>query len=349
MSSEDLRTQCFQVFTRIQELHKQASVQLEENKEVLDLEAIKFNLDQDPRPMIAVDGSFRKLWHDIKTQSEIFLFRAAGMNYCTKDNQRLILQDVEVMDQIVLITNEQGVEVPDSDPETDLNIALINFSGKGPREQTLLYSGFQHYFELTLALKMANKNREHIIALDGTLSVLRVDPLEDLLHKLATLVDQKNHWLVGISKTNRTRTFNRLLTDEQTISQFVGKADCCYVPWTPPRIDWIESIGDSYFVHLHPQALKWFRADLYSVTPEELFPSLATYAKDLRMPGYPAPLTEAHQICKIIRNLDVIPDQLIFDTGIEANLPIEQLMAGLTDHYARVQGGIHERLDLMTK
>lgn len=351
MISEDLRSQCQQAFEKLRRIHRRAIIRLEREREQSTPEFSKFYWNEDPRPMIAIDGSYRELWHDNQTDSGLYLFRAAGTIYEFSPSQELKLMNVESMNQIVLLSKDKGALKEETSLETDLNKAILNFAGSGPRDMTVVASGFQQLYELQLALKLAYGTQRHFIALDGALATLKVPLLQKQLQQLCGLAERNEHWLVGVTKVNRTKNWNKTFTDEEVIAQYAPHDIMAYAPWEPPRINWIERIGSSYFARLHPKALKWFRIDLFPETPSAsmIFPELAQYSKDLRLPGYPVPLSEAHRICKMIRSVEIVPEGIILEAGLDAKLSPNQLMTGLTDYHERVAGGFHERLDLMTK
>ena len=351
MTSDDLRCQCQKAFTRLQELHGRARADLARNSEKLDLTFTRFDWIERPRPMTAIDGSYRKLWHDHQTNSSLFLFRAAALNYEFTDDEKLALVDVELLDRVVLLPTDTALSEGSTDLENKLTAALLDFAGRDPRDQSILISGYQRFFEQQLALKMAHEKQQQIITLDGALATLNVEPLRNQLHQLGKVIVKNDHWLIGVTKVNRTKTWNRIFTDEQVVSRQGPSDTLAFVPWNPPRIDWIARIGHAYFAYLHPKALKWFRVDIFpeEMVPKELFAALAQYAKDLRLPGYPIPLTEAHRACKMIRTTSVIPEHVLLESGLSADIPTELLLLGLLDQFERASGGFHERLDKMTK
>jgi hypothetical protein len=357
MTAEDLQRQCQQAFALLKEIHRRATLTLPQESEETDLKYTEFHWDGHPRPMTAIDGSYRKIWHDWRTDSSIFLFRVAATTYEYEAPEILKLANVDLIDRITLVTRDKGA-LKEQDRnnlalEAKLNMALLNFASGGSRhaggdrEMALLASGFQEFYEHQLALKLAHETRGQLLAVDGALAALKVQPLQAQIHRLGGIAQRHDHWLVGVTKVNRTKSMNRPFTDEEVISCCAPDEAMAFVPWKPPHINWIVSIGTSFFARFHPKALKWFRVDLFpeELAPATIFSTLAQYSKDLRLPGYPVPLSEAHRICKMIRNVDVIPEHALLEAGLEADLTPEQLMAGLTDQYERVAGGFHERLD----
>ncbi|MFQ5979978.1 MAG: DNA double-strand break repair nuclease NurA [Candidatus Heimdallarchaeota archaeon] len=353
MTSENLLGQCQQAFEQLKRIHRRATVRLVREREQIQPQFSEFDWNESPRPMIAIDGSYRELWHDSQTDSGLYLFRAAATTYKFSPPQELKLIDVESINRIALLSRDKGalLEEANGNLETELNAAILDFAGRGPREMTLVASGFQQAYELQLALRLAHETRGYFLALDGALATLKVPILQKQLQRLSDIADRNKHWLVGVTKANRTKSWNRIFTDEEVISQYAPLDMMAFSPWEPPRINWIERIGSSYFARLHPKALKWFRLDVFpeTLSPALLFPELAQYSKDLRLPGYPVPLSEAHRICKMIRNVEIVPDHILLKAGLEAELSPDQLMTGLTDYHERVAGGFHERLDTMTK
>lgn len=356
MTAEDLRQQCQQAFGLLKGIHRRATIALRRDSEETNLEFTRFTWDGLPRPMTAIDGSYRKLWHDQQTDSSIYLFRVAATTYVYEPPHALRLTNVELIDRIALLTRDIGALQKQAELtlEVKLNIALLKFaaggvgySNGGAREMALLASGFQEFYEHQLALKLAHDTQRHLLAIDGALATLKVQPLQAQLNRLGGIAQRHDHWLVGVTKVNRTKSLNQSFTDEEVIACCAPNETMAFVPWKPPHINWINQIGESFFARFHPKALKWFRVDLFpkTVGPVTAFPSVAQYAKDLQLPGYPVPLAEAHRICKMIRTVDVVPEQILLESGLNAAFTPDQLMTGLSDQYERIAGGFHEQLD----
>ncbi|MHA2274079.1 MAG: hypothetical protein ACXACI_19760 [Candidatus Hodarchaeales archaeon] len=356
MTAETLRNQCQQAFSLLKDIHRRATIALMRTTDETAFDFTKFGWDDNPRPMIAIDGSYRKLWHDLQTDSSIYLFRVAATSYVYEAPQALKLLDVKLIDHVTLLTRDNGAlkQQDGLNLEAKLNMALLNFAAGdarhtsgGAREMALLASGFQEFYEHQLALNLAHETKGHLLAIDGSLATLKVQPLQAQLNRLAGIARRHDHWLVGITKVNRTKTMNHLFTDEEVIARSAPNESMAFVPWKPPQINWIARIGLALFARFHPKALKWFRVDLFpdNLSPATVFPALAQFSKDLRLPGYPVPLLEAHRICKMIRNVEIIPESVILESGLDAALTPEELLAGLTDSYERVAGGFHEQLD----
>ena len=108
MISEDLRTQCQQAFEQLKRIHRRATVRLEREREQLEPDVFEFDWSEQPRPMIAIDGSYRELWHDNLTDSGLYLFRAAATTYVfyspqdlkrNKEHYHLQVQVIDVLTQ----------------------------------------------------------------------------------------------------------------------------------------------------------------------------------------------------------------------------------------------------------
>ncbi len=318
------------------------ALSLRQPKEALEGPAVVATLpSEDPRPMVAIDGSFSFLW----SMSDLWVaaVRVAALEYRT-DGEGFHKVDLQFHDRALSVsTNGQTVARMD-DLHRDLYMAT-----EGSKEQHKdMVNEFRRRLEGQVALHIARERKGRLIALDGSLSSFPRQA--DYLGLLVEASEAGHHMLVGVSKDSMTHAFRRILTDEE----FLGKVNGVGFVRVPPDFEQRQSgllRGDVYFARLHPQTPKWFRVDLgtFREEPQEVFSHLAAFSSSALCPGYPYPLLEAHRAAVTIRQFRQQLEDLCLKEAIAQGMTWDEALRGLVDMDGKRLGAFHEYLDKMAK
>ncbi|MEE9592954.1 MAG: DNA double-strand break repair nuclease NurA [Thermoplasmata archaeon] len=295
-----------------------------------------FEAAEDPRDLVAVDGSYSFLWNS--SSLWLAVVKVGALHYRGGRIQR-----IEKIEKPMIISTREGFTAED-----DLQ-ATIYRNTRGAKEQHReIVNELRKVYEHQIALQAARAEKDLILAIDGSLASF---PREtDQLGDVVRACEERGHLLVGVSKDSTTHAFGSALTDEELLRRHDGRA---YVP-VPETFEQRQRgllYGDVYFARLHPKAPKWFRVDIgtHKETPEEVFRELAAYCASPLCVGYPRPLFEAHRFAVTIRQMREMYEDAIVKEGVRLGMPLPLLVDGLTSMEGARRGTFHEYLDKVTR
>lgn len=322
------------------ELGRMASFRdLREAREAIDITEIR--PAEAPLDLVAVDGSYTFLWN--LGSMWLAVARAAAIPYvCTGTSFHK--RAPEIVDRAIMVSTWEEVV----DRQGEFYRRLFDATrGSGDQHREMV-NEFRKHLEGELALRMAERMKGVIIALDGSLAAVpkELDHLEDVV----AACEANDNVLVGVSKDSLLHAFGQSLPDEQFLRGY-GKAGYVRVPKDFEGRQRGLLYGDVYFARLHPQAGKWFRVDVATPKddPDFVFAHLAAHARSGISPGYPFPLIEAHRLAVFLRQF---PDRLVDEILKECTrlgIPAGDVMAGLTATEGRRQGAFHVYLDQIAR
>lgn len=314
----------------------------DEEKE--ELAVVEFDLAEEPCDMVAVDGSYTFLLH----MSSIWLgvVKLCALTY-RHDNGRYERRGrLFVEEPVVLSTNRSIVE------QQDELLQNLFRQTKGSSDQVNeMMNKYRAYKEQEIAMDIAKKCRDSIVALDGTLSFSKQ---LGLMEELREVCEENDNVLVGISKDSYTHAFNSTRTDEELLESIdsVGrKRGFIRVPSSFEEMQKGVLYGDVYFAKLHPDAPKWFRADLgtHRDAPSFVFSQLSNYSMSAICPGYPFPLLEAHRFAVTVRQFRILYEERIMKLVLKYSLSPKRILKGLTHIEGKPKGSFHEYLDKLAR
>ncbi len=304
------------------------------------LTLMEFEAVEEPRDMVAVDGSYSFLWNVSSTWLATVKVGALRFRHSSDGYH---VDSLEKFEKAILISTSEGFPGDD-----DLYEPIFRLT-RGSREQHReMVNEYRKYFESEMALQVARSGKGLIIALDGTLASFPKET--DRLGEVVEACEANDHMLVGVSKDSTTHAFGHRLTDEELLRRRGGRA---YVPvpeeFTKKQKGLLH--GDVYFSRLHPDSPKWFRADVgtYKETPEVVFSQVAAYCSSPLCVGYPYPLFEAHRFAVTVRQMREMYEDAIVKEGLEMGLPANLLLSGLTSMEGARRSAFHNYLDEVTR
>lgn len=295
----------------------------------------------DPRPMVAIDGSYSFLW----SMSDIWLaaVRVAVLEY-QSDGGGFHKADLQFHDRAITVsTNADTVAQMD-----DLHRALYEATEGSKEQHKDMVNEFRRTLEAQVALRIARERRGRLLALDGSLASFPRQA--DYIGPLLVACEAGDHMLVGVSKDSMTHAFRRVLTDED----FLGKVKGMGFVRVPAEFEQRQRNllrGDVYFARLHPQTPKWFRIDLGTPRDHaaEVFSQLAAFSSSAICPGYPYPLLEAHRAAVTIRQFRQQLEDLCLKEALNMGITWDEALRGLVDMDGKRLGAFHEYLDKVAR
>jgi hypothetical protein len=204
--------------------------------------------------------------------------------------------------------------------------------------------------EFQLANSIARNTKGSIILMDGTLTTPPIPSINRVAEETVKYCNENQNALVGVSKDSNANLFGSVATDEELL-RTIDRRELLYVLPPEPRRTSIGPRGDIFYVKLHADAPKWFRMDIVSpnLESEELFGSVAQFARNQLCPGYPFPLAEAHTVAVELRKYPKLYDDLLFKTGQERGFSFDEIAWGRTNIEGRRIDAFHAYLDLLAK
>jgi hypothetical protein len=308
----------------------------------------KTNLDI--QEMIAIDGTSLWLWKHAILDLWLVLNRTVAVRYSIS-GEKICGNNIFINDKPILFST-----LPGKNGTIDLSLheELLNFKMESGREHIIIAQGFREIAEYSLAIKMANKYPETIIALDGNLNTYKTTHFQSIMNDLLDSVQRNDCNLVGVVKSNKTHRFSSLERDETFLARITSqKKDLLYTE-LPEDTNQLNpkyyKIGPSYLVKLHPNANKWFRIDIGSSTDnfEKVLSDLASYSCTQELLGYPLPLIDAHQGCISIHKMKDDYLQLLINVAKQLGVTTEELVNGFTNFEGRAESDFHTLLDKIT-
>lgn len=303
------------------------------------MEPRPFSVAQEPRDLIAIDGSYTFVWN--VSSAWLAILRVGALHYSYSRGYHI--RSLDKLDRAVLVSTSPALEVED-----DLYSTIFR-STQGSKEQHReMVNEYRKYYESQAALKEALSRRDLIIALDGALTSFPKET--DRLGEVVQACEDNGHVLVGVSKDSTTHAFGHRLTDEELLRAKEGTA-FVRVPRDFEARQRGLLHGEVYFARLHPDSPKWFRVDVgtYKEDPEFVFSQLAAYCSAPLCLGYPFPLFEAHRFAVTVRQMRHIYEDTVIKEGLNLGLPLGLLVSGLTSMEGDRRGAFHEYLDKVTR
>ena len=307
--------------------------------EALDIRPIK--AAETPVDLVAVDGSYTFLYN--LGSMWLAVARAAAIPYALGEDGFHPRPPVVVDRAIVVSVWEEVVQ-----RQSELHRKLFEATSHRDEQHKEMVNEFRKHLEGELALKVAQEHKGVVVALDGSLMSIpkELDHLEDVVAACET----NGNVLVGVSKDSMLHAFGRSLPDEQYLAAVNGMG---YVRAPKAFEEQKRDIlyGDVYFARLHPQAPKWFRADVgtFRDDPDFVFSQLAAHSKSGLSLGYPFALIEAHRLAVLIRqHREFLEDEILKECA-RLGMTVGEVAAGLTQMEGRRHGAFHEYLDRVAR
>lgn len=291
---------------------------------------------EEPRDMVAVDGSYTFLWN--RASLWLAMIRVGALLY-----QDGAIRHVDKTEKTVLVSTTEGF--PHAEPLHETIFELTRGSREQHRE---MVNELRKFYESEAALKAAKGGKDQILALDGSLASFPKET--DRLGEVVDVCEDRGHLLVGVSKDSTTHAFGHPLTDEELLRGNDGMA-FVRVPESFEKKQRGLLHGDVHFARLHPHAPKWFRVDLgtFKEEPVWAFSQLAGYCSSPLCLGYPRPLFEAHRFAVTVRQMRQMYEDAVLKEGLSLGLPLDVLLDGLTSMEGDRHGAFHEYLDKVTR
>jgi hypothetical protein len=196
--------------------------------------------------------------------------------------------------------------------------------------------------EQEMMFEMSKKLKGGIVAVDGTLT----PEFSNWVEMAVEACKRNDNILVGVSKDSNTHAFGSYRTDEEILKK---EKTWGYVR-VPKSFEQKQKgliYGDVYFAKLHPNAPKWFRIDIATFKDDTdfVFSNLAHYANFGMCVGYIYPLFEAHRYVVTVRQFKDLYEDIILKSAAELNIPMDDIINGLTHIDGLRKGAFHEFLD----
>jgi len=306
-----------------------------------------FQLADHVAKTVAIDGSYALLYRDISLW--LVVVRAVALHYAFEQltDTSYTLERCEINEGAELVTTSKRIAEDLPPFARDLTDRIGASKGEAPRRMATCARMLR---EFQLANTISKNCTNTIILMDGTLNTPPIAAINTLAEETLEYCRENHNALAGISKDSNVNLFGSVATDEELL-RGVDRKELLYVRPPEPKRSLSGSRGDIFFVKLHPDAPKWFRLDVISPhhDPEQLFGSIAQFAKNELCPGYPFPLAEAHMIAVELRKYPKLYDELLFRIGQEVGLHFDEIAWGRTNIEGRRKDAFHAYLDILAK
>jgi hypothetical protein len=310
------------------------------------IETKSFNIHTGPSRTIAIDGSFAPIYR--MANLWIIAVRAAALTCDFDEANGYNIAQCVVNEAAHLVTIDKVV----AQQIDEFTAELQALTARRPGEAARRMAGFVRiYRELELAARIANTNRDTIIALDGTLTTPPIRAIRTQMIELLNASKRNSNTLIGISKDSSMNLFGSLMKDEDLL-QYVRSTELTYVVPPQPRRTTLGPEGTTYFVRFHPDAPKWFRADVVNSSSRsvgEIFGEIAQFSRSQLCLGYPYPLAEAHKAAVELRKFPEFYDGLLFKMAADLGIDANETVWGRTNIDGRRRDAFHAYLDLISK
>jgi hypothetical protein len=295
---------------------------------------------------IAVDGSYAPLYRN--TSLWLVAVRAVALRYrYSADGPTYDLSECEISEGAELVTTSKRIAEDLSSFALELRERTAARKAEAPRRM----AGYARILrEFQLARSLAKKSKDSIILMDGTLTTPPITRINQMAEETVLYCSENHNALVGVSKDSNANLFGSVATDEELL-RGIDRDELLYVRPPEPRKTPLGPRGEIFYAKLHPEAPKWFRVDVVAPgqEPEELFGSIAQFARNQLCPGYPFPLVEAHMVAVELRKYPKLYDDLIFKTGQELGLDFDEIAWGRTNMEGRRMDAFHAYLDMLAR
>ncbi len=295
----------------------------------------QFDLSSDVKELVAIDGSYSFLFNI----SSIWLavVRVGALTYTFEDG-KYILKDNEVVEKAILVSTNEKI----NDELGAVNKQLFSSTKNAQEQHCEMVNRFRQLMEQEMLFEMSKKLKGGIVAVDGTLT----PEFSNWVEMAVEACKQNNNILVGVSKDSNTHAFGSYRTDEEILKK---ERTWGYVR-VPKSFEQKQKgliYGDVYFAKLHPNSPKWFRIDIATFKDDTdfVFSNLAHYAKFGMCVGYIYPLFEAHRYVVTVRQFKDLYEDIILKSAAELNIPMDDIINGLTHIDGLRKGAFHEFLD----
>lgn len=295
----------------------------------------QFDLSSDVKELVAIDGSYSFLFNI----SSIWLaiVRVGALTYTFEDG-KYILKDNEVVEKAILVSTNEKI----NDELGAVNKQLFLSTKNAQEQHCEMVNRFRQLMEQEMMFKMSKKLKGGIVAVDGTLT----PGFSKWVEMAVEACKDNNNILVGVSKDSNTHAFGSYRTDEEILK----KEETWGYVRVPKSFEQKQKgliYGDVYFAKLHPNAPKWFRIDIATFKDDTnfVFSNLAHYAKFGMCIGYIYPLFEAHRYVVTVRQFKDLYEDIILKSAAELNIPMDDVINGLTHIDGLRKGAFHEFLD----
>lgn len=295
----------------------------------------QFDLSSNVKDLAAIDGSYSFIFNI----SSIWLavVRVGALTYTFEDS-RYILKDSDVIEKAILVSTNEKV----NDELGSMNKQLFLSTKDAQEQHCEMVNQFRRLIEQEMMFKMSKKLKEGIVVMDGTLT----PGFSNWVDMAVEACKCNDNILVGISKDSNTHAFDSYKTDEEVLQK---EKTWGYVR-VPKNFEKKQKgliYGDVYFAKLHPNAPKWFRVDIGTFKDDAnfVFSNLAHYAKFGLCVGYIYPLFEAHRYVVTVRQFQELYEDIILKLAIDLDIPMDDVINGLTHIDGLRKGAFHEFLD----
>lgn len=306
-----------------------------------------FSCSDEISDIVAIDGSYSFLLN--LSSMWLAVIRVGAMHYRYSEDRGYELVDSEASEKLHMVSTNKDIMTNMGDLQNTLFTAT-KYASEQHRE---MVNQLRRLSEEEMALKMASKNQDIIIAMDGTLTPLKST---DTMQKTINECTKNNNILIGVSKDSFTHTFKSHKTDEEVLlslnSEGMGYVKAPYMPSVKKdSMLYGGMLGDMYFAKLHPDSKKWFRIDLGTNKgePEKVFSCLSHYSKSRLCLGYIYPLLEAHRYVVTVRHFHTLYEDLILDMAGKFDISLQEVISGLTHLEGERKGAFHEYLDKVSR
>ncbi len=300
----------------------------------------EFTAAEEPREMVAVDGSYSFLWNVSSTWLATVKVGALRFKH-TPDGYHI--DSLDKFEKAILISTSDGFP-----HEDELYGSIYRLTRGSQEQQREMVNEYRKYFESQMALQAARSAEGLTLVLDGSLASFPKET--DRLGEVVEACEENDHLLVGVSKDSTTHAFGHRLTDEELLR---GKEGMSFVAAPEDFGKRQRGLlhGDVYFARLHPDAPKWFRVDLgtYREEPEFALSQVAAFCTSPLCVGYPFPLFEAHRFAVTVRQMREMYEDAIVREGLGMGLSPNLLLAGLTSMEGDRRSTFHRYLDKATR
>jgi hypothetical protein len=307
---------------------------------------LTYRLSRKVPETIAIDGSYAPLYRN--TSLWLVAVRAVALRYnFTPEGPTYDLSQCQINEGAELVTTSKRIAQELSSFALELTERTAARRAEAPRRM----AGYARILrEFQLASSIAEKCKDSIILMDGTLTTPPIPSINQVAEQTVRRCSENRNALVGVSKDSNANLFGSIATDEELL-RTIDTRELLYVRPPEPKRSSIGPRGEIFYAKLHPDAPKWFRVDAVSayLEPEELLGSIAQFARNQLCPGYPFPLAEAHLMAVELRKYPKLYDDLLFKVGQEMGLGLEEIAWGRTNIEGRRMDAFHAYLDLLAR
>src|SRR2546422_3984939 len=320
----------------------------EAQSKLSDVDIKSFQLSKHVPETIAIDSSYAPIYR--ASSMWLIAIRAIALSYRFSTEEgapSYDLQGQEVNEGAELVTTSKKLAEGMSDFAKELRELTAARKSEAPRRMAD-YARILR--EMQLADSSAQRAKNSVILMDGTLSIPPAQLIERLSAQTTKGCLDNGNILVGLSKDSNANLFGSVATDEEML-RTIDRQELLYVKVPVPKGKMPGPPRDVFYVKLHPSAPKWFRVDVASTNydPRELFGSIAQFGRNQLCPGYPVPLAEAHVMAVMLRKYPGLYDELLFKIGQESGFTMDDIVWGRTNIEGKRRDTFHAYLDMLSR